>query len=143
MARVAQIKAITIGELSRDGGVKITTIRHYERIGLMPSPPRTEGGRRLYEVRHVGRLNFIRHARELGFAVEEVRALLKLADTPELSCKSVEAIARQRLRAVDDKIGSLKRLRTELSRMIGRCEGGRIAECRIVDALSQRAGHGI
>jgi DNA-binding transcriptional MerR regulator len=134
-----QIKTFTIGELSSYGSVKITTIRHYERIGLMPEPPRTLGGRRLYDARHIGRLNFIRHARELGFTVEEVRALLRLTDAPELPCKSVDTIARQRLRAVDDKMVGLKRLRAELSRMIAQCEGGRIAQCRIIETLSQKS----
>ena len=135
----AQIRDVTIGELSSCAGVKITTIRHYERIGLMPEPPRTQGGRRRYEIRHVGRLNFIRRARELGFTVEEVRALLRLTEAPELSCKSVDTIARQRLRAVDDKMAGLKRLRAELSRMITQCEGGRVARCRIIEALSRKS----
>ncbi|MBL6612441.1 MAG: helix-turn-helix domain-containing protein [Alphaproteobacteria bacterium] len=134
-----QIKTFTIGELSSYGSVKITTIRHYERIGLMPEPPRTLGGRRLYDARHIGRLNFIRHARELGFTVEEVRALLRLTDAPELPCKSVDTIARQRLRAVDDKMVGLKRLRAELSRMIAQCEGGRVAQCRIIETLSRKS----
>lgn len=129
----------SIGELSRQSGVKITTIRHYEHIGLMPKPPRTSSERRLYDTQHARRLNFIRHARDLGFNLEEIRALFRLADSPELSCAHVSAIAKQRLRAVEDKLALLKRLRAELSRMIVQCSGGRVAQCRIIETLSDRS----
>ena len=74
---------LTIGRLSTRAAVNIETVRYYERIGLLPSPPRTEGGHRLYGEPHVKRLTFVRRARELGFTLEEIRALLRLADERE------------------------------------------------------------
>ena len=75
-----------IGEAARHSGVKIPTIRYYEQIGLLSAPHRTEGNRRLYDARTVQRLAFIRHARELGFEIEAIRALLTLQDNPQQSC---------------------------------------------------------
>ena len=74
---------LSIGELSRRAGVKVTTIRFYEGAGLMPKPPRSEGDRRLYDDGHVRRLSFIRHARELGFEMDDLRTLLEISDSPD------------------------------------------------------------
>lgn len=71
-----------IGELSRRTGVKVTTIRFYEGVGLMPEPPRSEGNRRIYGEAHEQRLAFLRHARDLGFETADLRTLLDLADRP-------------------------------------------------------------
>jgi len=101
----------------------------------MPPPRRSAGGQRLYEERHVERLAFIRHARELGFPLETVRELLGLADEPARSCEAVDAIARARLAEVERRIEALEGLRGELVRMIGECRGGRVADCRIIEAL--------
>ena len=72
--------AYAIGDLARQTGTKVETIRWYERDGIMPEPVRTAGGHRLYTQAHLDRLAFIRHARELGFALDDVRGLLRLAD---------------------------------------------------------------
>jgi DNA-binding transcriptional MerR regulator len=130
------LEDLTIGELSRRTGVKITTIRYYESAGLLPAPPRTEAGRRTYGAAHLSRLNFIRHARDLGFEPEAIREMLGLAGTPGNSCARVDAIARQHLDDVEDKIARLELLRTELKRMIGACKRGRVADCRIIDTLA-------
>jgi DNA-binding transcriptional MerR regulator len=127
---------ISIGELSRRTGVKVTTIRYYEGIGLMPEAPRTEGKRRLYDDRAVDRLGFIRHARELGFEVDVIRELLDLSAQPQRSCAKVDAIARAHLMAVASRIERLKALKKELEAMIRSCAKGRISECRIIDVLS-------
>ena len=73
-------KRLTIGGLSTGAAVNIETVRYYERVGLLPTPRRTAGGHRLYGPEHVMRLTFVRRARELGFTLEEIRALLRLAD---------------------------------------------------------------
>ncbi|MBS0232519.1 MAG: helix-turn-helix domain-containing protein [Proteobacteria bacterium] len=127
---------ISIGGLSRRTGVKVTTIRYYEGIGLMPEAPRTEGRRRLYDDRAVDRLAFIRHARELGFEVEVIRELLNLTRQPQKSCVKVDALAREHLKAVTSRIARLEALKKELETMIRSCAKGRIAECRIIDVLS-------
>lgn len=83
-----------IGELARRGGYAVQTVRYYEQIGLMPEPPRTGGRQRRYGEGHLKRLLFIRHARDLGFEVADIRSLLDLAAHPDQSCASVDAIAR-------------------------------------------------
>ena len=81
----SHIPTMTIGPLSEKTGCHIETIRYYERIGIMPSPPRTEGGHRVYREEHLKRLTFIRRSRELGFTLEEIRNLLLLVDGDDLS----------------------------------------------------------
>ncbi len=127
---------LAIGELSHQTGVKITTIRFYETIRLLPEPPRTTAGRRTYGAVHLRRLNFIRHARDLGFAVDTIRELLALSDAPDQSCAWVDAIARQHLEEVEDKITRLSLLRSELGRMVKACSHGRVGDCRILDTLA-------
>lgn len=115
------------------------TIRYYEQIGLLPAPHRTESNRRLYAACDLRRLAFIRHARELGFEVEAIRALLRLQDAPNQSCAAADAIARAHLAEVEQRIVSLTALKGELKRMVTECAHGRVAECRVVEVL---ADHG-
>ncbi len=129
----------SIGELARQAGYAVQTIRYYEETGLMPHPPRTEGGQRRYGAEHLDRLLFIRHARDLGFEVEDIRSLLALAAEPDQSCAAVDAIARKHLAEIDEKIGRLRALRTEVQRMLKACAMGRVAECNVIGAL---ADHG-
>ncbi len=127
---------LSIGALSRRCGVKVTTIRFYEGIGLMPAPPRTESDRRLYDAGHERRLSFIRHARELGFETGDIRAMLDLADRPDRPCEDVDRIARAHLQDVEHKIARLLGLRDELARMVGDCGRGTVADCRVIDTLA-------
>lgn len=129
-------ESMPIGDLSRKTGVKVPTIRYYESIGLLFPPLRTEGNRRLYDPNAVDRLRFIRHARELGFAVEAIRQLLKLSDQPERSCAEADNIARRHLAEIKSRITRLRALQREVQRMIGECERGRIFNCRVIDVLS-------
>lgn len=126
---------MNIGELARATDSKPETIRYYERIGLLPVPPRTGGNYRDYSAAHVSRLAFARRARDLGFSIEQVRALLDLADHKEQSCEAVDAIAREHLVQVKRKLADLAALRRELELLIGQCRHGTIAECRILEAL--------
>ena len=128
---------ISIGELARRTGVKVPTIRYYEGVGLLPVPARTEGQQRRYETKAVDRLNFIRHARELGFDVEAIRELLAMSAEPDRSCAEVDAIARHHLAAVERRIGQLVALRGELHRMLDVCGQGRVCDCRVIEALSE------
>ena len=130
---------ITIGHVSQQSGVKVPTIRYYEQIGLLPAPPRTEGNRRLYEQSDLERLTFIRHSRELGFEIDEIRTLLSLQDRPDQSCEDADAIASRHLMDVKQKIASLTALQHELERMVEGCSHGRVETCKVIDIL---ADHG-
>ncbi|MFG1479124.1 helix-turn-helix domain-containing protein [Xanthobacter sp. V4C-4] len=127
---------VSIGAAAKASGVKVPTIRFYEQIGLMPPLVRTEGNRRLYGPADLRRLAFIRHARELGFEIEAIRALLALQDHPEQSCAGADAMAHARLEEVRRRIASLRALEAELERMVGECSHGRVAECRVIEVLA-------
>jgi DNA-binding transcriptional MerR regulator len=131
--------ALTIGQLGRATDTKIETIRYYEKIGLLPAPRRTAGNYRSYAVEHLQRLGFIRRSRELGFSIEEVRELLKLAAHGESPCGEVDQLVARHLETTERKIEALRRLRRELRDTLASCKGGRVTECRVIQALSSRA----
>lgn len=126
----------SIGALAKATGTKVETVRWYERVGLLPAPARTAGNYRTYGAAHLGRLSFIRRARDLGFPLDQVRALLDIAGQKNRSCEAVDAIAREHLDEVDRKIADLQALRRELDSLIGQCRHGKVAECRIIEALA-------
>lgn len=126
----------TIGEVSAGSGVKVPTIRYYEQSGLIPVPERSEGNRRLYEQADISRLIFIKHARELGFEVEAIRALLHLQDNPDQPCTGADQLARERLADVEQRITKLMALKAELQKMLESCAHGRVDECRVIEVLS-------
>lgn len=125
-----------IGELARATGTKVETIRFYEKSGLLAAPGRTAGNYRAYGADHLARLSFIRRARDLGFPLDQVRALLDLSDDRGRPCGAVDAIARAQLVSVERKIADLAALRRELASLIDQCGQGTIADCRIIDALA-------
>jgi DNA-binding transcriptional MerR regulator len=127
---------IPIGELSRLTGVKVPTIRYYEQVHLLPEPPRTSGRQRRYGASEISRLNFIRHARDLGFEVGAVRELLAMSSRPDQSCDSIDRLARRHMLEVERRIGQLEALRAELQRMLSACSRGRVCECRVIEALN-------
>jgi len=127
---------LTIGELSMRTGVKVQTIRYYEAIGLLPPPGRTEGNQRRYDDRAAVTLKFIRHARDLGFEIDQIRGLLSLAAHPERPCADADAIAKHHLEQVEQRIVILQSLRGELRRMVRQCSGGRVATCRVIEVLA-------
>jgi Cu(I)-responsive transcriptional regulator len=129
-------QAVPIGTAAKRSGVKVPTIRFYEQIGLLPAPDRTESNRRLYDEGDLRRLAFIRHARELGFEVEAIRTLLSLQDNPGQSCAAADAIAREHLAEVEQRIAKLNALKAELKRMIAECSCGRVADCRVIETLA-------
>lgn len=127
----------TIGDLAREVGVKVVTIRYYERIGLLPAVRRSgRGAYRRYGEAERRRLGFIRRARDLGFTLDQVRTLLDLARQRDRDCAEVDAIARGHLAEVERKIASLSALRRDLRRVIESCRRGTVADCRIIEALS-------
>ena len=110
------MKSLTIGQLAAAAGVNLETVRYYERINLMPSPARTASGYRAYEAEHVRKLAFIRRARELGFSIEQIRALLALAQPSRASCAEVRKIAQTHLDEVRAKIADLAKTRKHFGR---------------------------
>jgi DNA-binding transcriptional MerR regulator len=133
---------VQIGVAAERSGVKVPTIRYYEEVGLLPAPQRGNNQRRRYTDSDMRRLSFIRHARELGFKVEAIRTLLGMQDDPQQSCAAADATARERLAEVDEKIARLSALRIELVKMLDSCAVGRVADCKVIETLSQTHQHG-
>ena len=126
---------ISIGDLSKKTGVHIETIRYYERIGVMPKPPRTAAGRRYYSKDFVRRLSFITRSRQLGFSHDDIRALLSLADGNGYSCADVRELTLAHASEARRKIKDLRKLERSLRGMAAECHGENIPECPVVDAL--------
>ncbi|HZY67386.1 MAG TPA: helix-turn-helix domain-containing protein [Devosia sp.] len=115
----------SIGELAAETGVKVPTIRYYEGIGLLPPPPRTEGNQRRYDGAALERLRFIAHARAMGFPMNELRAMLRIAGHRDAPCEDIDALVRARLAEVEERIARLGALRAELQAMLGATGTGR------------------
>lgn len=130
------VERLTIGDLAARSGTKVQTVRYYEQVGILPKPDRTAGNHRLYGRRDLDRLIFVRRGRELGFALEDVRRLLSLADRADLSCEEADAIASAHLAEVQEKIAQLRALEEELGRMVSQCRHGKVSDCRVIEALS-------
>ncbi len=130
------LRECTIGELSRLTRVNIETIRYYEKIGIMPNPPRNSSGYRIYSTPHLERLSFVRRSRELGFSQPEVRKLLTLVDEHIYTCAEVREMTARHLSTVRDKIKDLRKLEKALANMVRECDGGDIPDCPIIDVLS-------
>jgi len=130
----------SIGELSRRTGVKVPTIRYYEEIGLLAPAERSAGNQRRYDAAGLERLSFIRHARALGFGIDEILTLIDLQQHPDRSCHSAMQIAEAQLASVRDKIAQLRSLEQELSRIVDGCEGtGPARQCHVLRSLSDHA----
>jgi len=127
---------IMIGQLARATATKVTTIRFYETIGLLPAPPRTGSGRRAYGSGDVQRLHFIRNGRRLGFLIEEIRSLIDLAESPGRECGEATAIAARHLEDVESRLAQLASLRDELAALTRSCTNKQIADCRIIQAIT-------
>ncbi len=127
----------SIGELARASGCKAETIRYYERIGLIPRPDRRPSGYRAYGAADVQRLRFVRHGRALGFSLDAIRELLALADQPNRDCAAADRLCSAQLEEIREKIHALQRLEAELARTLEQCRGGRIADCRVIETLSE------
>jgi MerR family mercuric resistance operon transcriptional regulator len=129
---------LSIGKLSRLTGVNIETVRYYERIGMLPRPRRTASGRRIYGAAEARTLAFIRRARELGFALAEIRALLALGAPGKATCAEVREIAAHHLARIRTKIADLEKLEGLLAGTVAKCSGRRVPECPVIDVLDVR-----
>lgn len=131
----------SIGELSKRTKVKVPTIRYYEEMGLLAAPERTEGNQRRYTNQGLERLSFIRHARDLGFSIGAISALIDLQEHPDRSCEAATDIASSQLTEVRAKIKRLRALEKELARISKGCDGRGVAEdCYVLASLSD---HGL
>lgn len=137
MVMNSHAEPMLIGKLSRRTAVNIETIRYYERAGLLPRPSRTEGRHRVYDEPDVIRLRFIRRSRELGFSLDDIRALLRLVDSGNSDCCSTKEITLRQLTDVRGKIASLKNLERALKIMTDACQPDNQSSCPIIDALSK------
>jgi MerR family mercuric resistance operon transcriptional regulator len=137
-SRASGWDGIPIGELSRLTGVNIETIRYYEKIKLLRPPPRTEGGRRVYGPIETRVLAFIRRGRELGFGLEDIRALLALGAPEKASCADVREIAAHHLHDIRLKITDLRKLEKLLAKTIAQCSGIAAPDCPVLDILDVR-----
>jgi MerR family mercuric resistance operon transcriptional regulator len=134
-SRAEKLAGIPIGELSRLTGVNIETIRYYEKIKMLRAPARTQGGRRVYGPTETRILAFIRRARELGFRLDDIRALLALGAPAKASCADVREIAAHHLDDIRAKIADLRKLERLLAKTIAQCSGRRAPDCPVVDTL--------
>jgi len=128
-------RGLTIGRLARDAGVNLETVRYYERIGLMPKPDRTLGGHRSYTAEEGRRLTFIRRARDLGFGLDDIRALIALAQPARASCAEVRTIATAHLETMRAKMADLARLEAALADTVDRCQGETSPSCPVIEVL--------
>jgi len=130
-------KSLKRAELARRSGCNLETIRYYEKIGLLPDPPRSEAGYRLYDEHHLQRLRFILRARELGFPVEEIRGLLGLVDGGNQTCAEVKSRTQKHLADVRTRIADLARIERVLAQTAEQCSGDEVPECPVLDALNE------
>jgi MerR family transcriptional regulator, mercuric resistance operon regulatory protein len=137
-SRAERLDGIPIGELSRLTGVNIETIRYYEKIKMLRPPPRTEGGRRVYGPTETRLLAFIRRGRELGFGLDDIRALLALGAPGKASCADVREIAAHHLGDIRSRIDDLRKLEGLLAKTIAQCSGSSVPDCPVLDILDVR-----
>ena len=131
----SRAETLSIGELSKNTGVNIETIRYYERIKMLPAPPRAANGRRLYGPAETRTLAFIRRSRDLGFTLEEVRALLALGGPDRAPCAEVHKIASAHLASVRNKLSDLVKLESILAETVARCSDGATPDCPVLNIL--------
>lgn len=131
-------QALTIGHLARVAGINLETVRYYERQGLMPKPPRSPSGYRLFPAAAAQRLRFIKRAQEIGFSLKEIRELLALRVSPRTSSSKIRKRAEAKIADIEGKIKSLESMRTSLRKLTNSCAGcGPISECPIIESLDR------
>ena len=130
--------SITIGKVAKAAAVGVETVRFYERQGLIEKPPRRESGYREYPVDTVDRVRFIKRAKELGFSLKEIKELMALRLAPGTTCGQIKKRAEDKIEDIEDKIGSLQRMKRALRKLTAACGGkGSVSQCPILDALEE------
>lgn len=134
------MSGLLTGEVAKQAGVNLETIRYYEQKGLLPKPPRSEAGYRCYPPDAVRRVQFVKRAQELGFSLEEIKELLGFRVRPNATCADIRRRAVAKMSAVDGKIRDLQSIRQALERLAGACPGkGPVSDCPILDSLDGKA----
>ena len=128
---------MNIGEAARASGVSAKMIRHYESVGLFPEPARTESGYRQYGDKEVGTLRFIRHSRDLGFSIEQIRELLGLWQNRKRPSRQVRALAQAHIEELDEKLEDLRAMKATLEHLVHCCHGDERPDCPIIDTLAR------
>jgi Cu(I)-responsive transcriptional regulator len=132
---------MNIGEAAKVSGVSAKMIRHYESVGLFPEAARTESGYRQYSEKEVGTLRFIRHSRDLGFSIEQIRELLGLWQNRRRSSRQVRALAQAHIEELDAKLKELQAMKATLEHLVHCCHGDDRPDCPIISTLAdERAG---
>lgn len=127
---------LTRGKLARTTGCNIETIRYYEKTGMLPDPPRTAAGYRVYSKAHVARLRFILRARELGFTIDDIRGLVGLDDGAVPSCADVKERTERHLADVRAKIADLLLIEAVLATTSAKCSGDQVPHCPVLETLA-------
>ena len=127
---------MNIGEAAKASGVSAKMIRHYESVGLFPEPARTESGYRQYDDKEVGTLRFIRHSRDLGFSIEQIRELLGLWQNRKRPSRQVRALAQAHIEELDEKLEDLRVMKATLEHLVHCCHGDDRPDCPIIDTLA-------
>jgi DNA-binding transcriptional MerR regulator len=130
------VKTLLRAGLAQATGCNLETIRYYEKIGVMPDPPRTAKGFRVYDAGHVRRLRFVMRMRELGFTLEEVRGFLGLVDGDTQTCAEVLERTLCHIAEVRAKIADLQGIEKVLVATASQCSGKDVPECPVLDALA-------
>jgi len=134
------MKSLTIGQLAKEAQVNVETVRHYERRGLMPEPPRRESGYRQYPLDSVARIRFIKRAQELGFSLQEISELLSLRIDPDTTCGDIKRKAELKVADIERKIRTLRGMKKALTKLVSSCRGrGPTSECPILEMLDSKS----
>jgi MerR family mercuric resistance operon transcriptional regulator len=132
----SEAKPLTIGNLAEACGVNLETVRYYERRGLLPKPPRSASGYRLFPAEAVQRLRFIQRAKELGFSLAEIRELLSLRVSPHNRSAAIRSRTEAKIADIEEKIRALESIKRTLKKLTKACAGcGPISECPILESL--------
>jgi Hg(II)-responsive transcriptional regulator len=124
------------GELAKQAGVNVETLRFYERKGILPKPPRRQSGYREYPPEAATLVRFVKRAQELGFSLRQIKGLLELRQVPRATCTDVRKIATEKIADIEARIHDLEAMKAALSRLVRACSGrGPIAACPIIEAL--------
>jgi len=131
------MEGLKTAQLANEGGVNVETIRYYERHGLLPKPPRTASGYRVFSEDAISRLRFIKRSQELGFSLEEVKELLALRVRPGSGCADVRRKGEAKIADVDEKLNHLLEIKKALVRLTDNCSGrGPVSACTIIQILT-------
>jgi Cu(I)-responsive transcriptional regulator len=130
------MQSMNIGEAAKGSGISAKMIRHYEVVGLLPAPSRTESGYRQYTGNDVHTLRFIRQARDLGFSIPQIAELVGLWQSRRRSSRSVKAVAEAHIKALEEKTQELMAMKAALEHLVHCCNGDDRPDCPILETLS-------